>query len=194
MRRKILHVGVSNFDDEQMDELARHGPVETLQPPYHMFRRGIEEDILPYAEAHDIGVLIYGPLAHGLLSGRITPETTFSADDWRATSPDFGGETLRRNLEVVERLKAFAADRGFSLPRLATAWTLTHPGSRRSRWSAPATPHADETVAAADVELTEEDRQEIGQILAGAAPVQGPSPEMQASADAEPGHNNPSLG
>lgn len=86
---KIRHVGVSNYDAKQMDELSRYGRVETDQPPYHMFRRGIEAEILPYAADHDIGVLVYGPLAHGLLSGRMTPETTFPADDWRSHSSDF---------------------------------------------------------------------------------------------------------
>src|SRR5205823_2886766 len=78
---KIRHVGVSNYDTKQMDELSRYGPVETLQPPYHMFRRDIEDEILPYVAGHDVGVLLYGPLAHGLLSGAMTPETRFSAED-----------------------------------------------------------------------------------------------------------------
>ncbi len=64
---KIRHVGVSNFDAEQMEAFSATLPVETLQPPYHLFRRDIEASILPYARAHDIGVLVYGPLAHGLL-------------------------------------------------------------------------------------------------------------------------------
>jgi aryl-alcohol dehydrogenase-like predicted oxidoreductase len=174
---KIRHAGVSNFDAGQMDELARYGPVETLQPPYHMFRREIEADTLLYAEQHDIGVLIYAPLAHGLLSGRMTPETTFAGDDWRASSPDFSGETFRRNLEIVERLKTFAASRGVSLPRLATAWTLSHRGVDVALVGARRPSQLDETVAAADLDLTEGDRDEIGRILEGAAPVKGPSPE-----------------
>ena len=174
---KIRHAGVSNFDAGQMDELAGHGRVETLQPPYHMFRREIEAEILPYAEEHDLGVLIYGPLAHGLLSGRVTSETTFAPGDWRATSSDFRGEAFRRNLEVVERLKAFAASCGISLPKLAVAWTLSHPGVDVALVGARHTSQLDETVAAAEVRLSEADREEIGSILADAAPVIGPSPE-----------------
>ena len=67
---KVRHVGVSNFDAAQMASFSETLPVETLQPPYHLFRRDIEAEILPYAAAHDIGVLVYGPLAHGLLSGQ----------------------------------------------------------------------------------------------------------------------------
>ena len=70
---KIRHVGVSNYDAAQMAEFSRTLPVETLQPVYHMFRRDIEESVLPYTKAHGIGVLAYGPLGHGLLSGALTP-------------------------------------------------------------------------------------------------------------------------
>ena len=79
---KIRHVGVSNFTPDQMQAFSSTLPVETLQPPYHMFRRDIESEILPYVMAHDIGVLIYSPLAHGLLSGRLTEQ--FDSSDWRA--------------------------------------------------------------------------------------------------------------
>jgi aryl-alcohol dehydrogenase-like predicted oxidoreductase len=92
---KIRHVGVSNYDVDQMQALGHFGRVETLQPPYHLFRRDIEETILPYTAEHDIGVLVYGPIAHGLLSGRMTESTTFDPDDWRSKSPDFTGETFR---------------------------------------------------------------------------------------------------
>src|SRR5215210_1808283 len=77
---KIRHIGVSNFDAHQMEEFARTRPVESLQPPYHLFRRGIEADVLPYAQEHDIGVLVYGPLAHGLLSGALGEDTEFAPD------------------------------------------------------------------------------------------------------------------
>ncbi len=83
---KIAHVGVSNFSAEQMAELARSCPVETVQPPYHLFRREIERDVLPYAREHDIGVLVYGPLAHGLLTGAMDADTTFAKDDWRSSA------------------------------------------------------------------------------------------------------------
>src|SRR5271155_5904649 len=88
---KIRYVGVSNFDAAQMAEFARTRPVETVQPPYHLFRRDIEAELLPYAREHDVGVLVYGPLAHGLLTGTMHVDTTFAADDWRSGSPVFKG-------------------------------------------------------------------------------------------------------
>jgi aryl-alcohol dehydrogenase-like predicted oxidoreductase len=174
---KIRHVGVSNFSPPQMDALSGSVPVETLQPPYHLFRRDIEAEILPYAEMHDIGVLIYGPLAHGLLSGRMTRETAFPADDWRSHNPDFSGETFARNLDVAERLQEYAASLGVSLPRLAVAWTLSHPAVDVAIVGARHASQLDETVAAADTEVSDTDREEIERILAEAAPVKGPSPE-----------------
>jgi len=86
---KIRHAGVSNFSAEQMAEFSRTRPVETLQPPYHLFRRDIESEELPYCAEHDIGVLVYGPLAHGLLTGGMSEDTTFADDDWRSQSPLF---------------------------------------------------------------------------------------------------------
>lgn len=174
---KIRHVGVSNYDAKQMEELARHGRVETLQPAYHMFRRAVEVEILPYCAEHDMGVLVYGPLAHGLLGGGMTVETSFSADDWRSRSPDFGGNRFRQNLQVVERLNELAGGLGVSLPQLAVAWILSNPtvdvaivGARRSS-------HLAQTAAAADVTLSEGDLRDIDQILSDADPVSGASPE-----------------
>lgn len=174
---KIRHAGVSNYDVKQMDELAGRGPVETLQPPYHLFRRTIEDEILPYAQENDIGVLVYGPLAHGLLSGTMTPATTFSDDDWRSHSSDFTGETFRRNLAVVDRLKKLAGENGMTLPQLAVAWTLSHPAVDVAIVGARRPAHLGETVGAADMLLNEESRDEINRIMADAVPVVGPSPE-----------------
>src|SRR5882757_3213727 len=111
---KIRHAGVSNFDADQMEVFAKDGPLETLQPPYHMFRRAIDDTVLPYCRTHDIGVLVYGPLAHGLLTGGLRNATKFAADDWRSNSPDFTGESLRRNLAVVDKLEQFAVGRDLS--------------------------------------------------------------------------------
>jgi aryl-alcohol dehydrogenase-like predicted oxidoreductase len=174
---KIRHVGVSNYDVKQMDELARHGRVETLQPPYHMFRRDIERKILPYTAEHDIGVLVYGPLAHGLLGGRMSVETTFAPNDWRSHSSDFTGERFRRNLGVVHRLAEFARELGMSLPQLAVAWTLSHPAVHVAIVGARRASHLDETAAAAGIGLSREDRGHIDEILSAALPVVGPSPE-----------------
>jgi hypothetical protein len=174
---KIRHVGVSNYDVKQMDELARFGRVETLQPPFHMFHRDIEAEVLPYAEANDMGVLVYGPLAHGMLSGRMTPSTTFPADDWRSHSADFSGANFDRNLEVVERLKGFAASLGLPLPQLAVAWTTSHPGVDVAIIGARRPSQLEGVVPAGDIELSAADRDSLEDILAGSVRIAGPSPE-----------------
>jgi aryl-alcohol dehydrogenase-like predicted oxidoreductase len=174
---KIRHAGVSNYGVKEIEELDRTGRVETLQPPYHLFRREIEDEILPYTMDHDIGVLAYGGMAHGLLTGTMTPETRFAADDWRSTSPDFTGETFRRNLAVVDRLRTLAQERGITLPQLAVAWTLAHPAVEVTIVGARRPVHLDDSAAAADIELTPEDLAAIDAALVDATPVWGPHPE-----------------
>jgi aryl-alcohol dehydrogenase-like predicted oxidoreductase len=175
---KIRHVGVSNFEAAEMDEFSRTLPVETLQPVYHMFRRDIDGSVLPYTKAHDIGVLVYGPLGHGLLSGALAPETRFAPDDWRSRSDVFQGEPYRRNLRVVSALERFAQlELGTSVSRLAIAWTLANPavhvaivGTRNPR-------HIDDAIAAADLELDGSALRRIGDIISDEVRVGGPSPE-----------------
>ena len=174
---KIRHAGVSNYDVVEMRQLGRFGRVETLQPPYHMFRREIEETILPHTVEHDMGVLVYGPMAHGLLSGRMTDSTTFDSDDWRSKSSDFTGETLRKNVAVVERLKGLADEMDLSLPQLAVAWTLAHPAVQVAIVGAHRAAQLDETASAGDVELSTTDLKQIETILTDAVPLRGPRPE-----------------
>ena len=176
---KIRHVGVSNFDAKEMEEFSASLPVETLQPPYHLFRRDIEASVLPYTQAHDIGVLAYGPLAHGLLSGALTADTTFAPGDWRASSDVFQGEAYRRNLRIVEALQRFAeVELGTTVSRLAVAWTLANPavhvaivGTRNPR-------HVDDAIAAAELRLDASTLRRIDEIAADEVPVGGPSPEQ----------------
>jgi aryl-alcohol dehydrogenase-like predicted oxidoreductase len=174
---KIRHVGVSNYDVAQIEELGQLAPVETLQPPYHLFRREIEAAVLPYCADHDIGVLIYGPLAHGLLSGAMTAQTSFSPDDWRSQSSDFVGETFAANLAVVDALGAFATERHMPLVELAVAWTLAHPTVQVAIVGAQRPDDLTDSVAAADVKFEESELREIDNILASARPVRGPAPE-----------------
>jgi aryl-alcohol dehydrogenase-like predicted oxidoreductase len=174
---KIGHVGVSNFSPIQMADFATTLPVETVQPPYHLFRREIESDVLPYCRVLDIGVLVYGPLAHGLLTGTLKPDTTFGAGDWRAGSPVFTDDAYRRNLAVVAELQGFAADLGITVSQLAIAWTLANPAVHVAIVGARHTDHVDDSLAAADISLSDADLADIDKIMTAATPVTGPSPE-----------------
>jgi aryl-alcohol dehydrogenase-like predicted oxidoreductase len=176
---KIRHVGVSNFDAEQMEAFSAVLPVETLQPPYHLFRRQIETSILPYARAQDIGVLVYGPLAHGLLSGGMREDTRFAPDDWRSMSDVFRGEAYHRNLSVVSALERFAElELGTSVSRLAVAWTLANPAVQVAIVGTRTPSHVDDAIAAADLALDHEAMRRIDEIVSDEVPVGGPSPEM----------------
>jgi aryl-alcohol dehydrogenase-like predicted oxidoreductase len=176
---KIRHVGVSNFDAAQMGEFAQTRPVETLQPPYDLFRRDIERTVLPYCRAHDIGVLVYGPLAHGLLTGAMDENTTFAADDWRSGAPFFKGDGFRRNVEVVRRLSRLASDElGVSVSRLSIAWTLANPAVDVAIVGARGPRHIEDSVAAAELNLSDADLERIDRVMADAAPMSGPHPEM----------------
>jgi aryl-alcohol dehydrogenase-like predicted oxidoreductase len=174
---KIGHVGVSNFNAAQMREFAETLPVETLQPPYHLFRREIEDDILPYCRQHDIGVLVYGPLAHGLLTGTLNAQTAFADDDWRATSSVFGGDAYRRNLATVRALVIFATERDITVSQLAIAWTLANPAVHVAIVGARQQAHIEDSLRAAGISLSDADLDEIDKIMASATPVTGPSPE-----------------
>ncbi|MFD2470973.1 aldo/keto reductase [Amycolatopsis silviterrae] len=168
---KIRHAGVSNYDATQLSALNE--TVETVQVPYHLFRRGAEADPLPYARAHNVGVLAYSALGSGLLTGSLIADTVFDPSDWRSRSSAFRGDPLRHNLKIVDRLTAFAEERGGTVSQLAIAWTLAKAdvaivGARRP---------ASIEKSAAGFPLTPADLAEIDRISADAVPVGGASPE-----------------
>jgi aryl-alcohol dehydrogenase-like predicted oxidoreductase len=175
---KVRHAGVSNFSPGDMDAFGATLAVETLQTPYHLFRRDIEQETLPYTADHDIGVLAYGPLAHGLLSGRLSADHRLAPDDWRARSTVFRGEPYRRNLEVVAALEQLAcAELGVSVSRLAVAWTLANPAVHVAIVGTRSPDHVDDAIAAADLELDEAMQARIEDIMRDAVPAGGPAPE-----------------
>ena len=173
----VRFVGVSNYDARQMTRFQQVRPIDTLQPPYHLFRREIETSVLPFAAEHGIGVLVYGPLAHGLLSGRMTERTTFAADDWRSRSDLFVGAAFRRNLEVVHDLTRLAARRNATIAQLAIAWTLANPAVDVAIVGARSPQQIAQTTPGADLHLTPEDLAAIELLLRGEVAVGGPAPE-----------------
>jgi aryl-alcohol dehydrogenase-like predicted oxidoreductase len=155
----VRHIGVSNFDVEQLRRAQAIAPVETLQPPYSLLDREIEKEILPFAEREGIGVIVYSPMASGLLSGSMTRERIESLpeDDWRRRSERFREPQLSRNLELVERLRQVAERIGVSPGAVAVAWTLRHPAVDGAIAGFRRPDQVDPIVAAANLELSEED-------------------------------------
>jgi aryl-alcohol dehydrogenase-like predicted oxidoreductase len=126
---KVRWIGVSNFNVRQMELAHRIAPITSLQPPYSLIHRDIEEDILPFCERQRIGVIAYSPMASGLLTGAMTRERVarFPQDDWRRHSPDFQEPRLSRNLALVDRLREIGDRHGRSPAEVAIAWTLRRP-------------------------------------------------------------------
>ncbi|MBA0125443.1 aldo/keto reductase [Haloechinothrix sp. YIM 98757] len=174
---KIRHVGVSNYTAAQLAEFDAVRPVETLQPPYHLLRRSVEQDSLAYAREHDIGVLAYSVLGSGLLTGTLSRQSTFAPGDWRSHASAFRGESLRRNLEVVDELASFAASKNASVSQLAIAWTLAQPGVHVAIVGARRPGTIEASIAGVDVRLSDADLAEIERITAPGVPVGGATPE-----------------
>jgi aryl-alcohol dehydrogenase-like predicted oxidoreductase len=126
---KVRWIGVSNFSVAQMQRARAIAPITSLQPPYSMLRRAIEDEVLPYAQDNGIGVINYSPMVSGLLTGSMTAErvAAFPADDWRRRAVEFNEPRLSRNLRLVELLREIGSGHGVSPGVVAVAWTLKHP-------------------------------------------------------------------
>lgn len=123
---KVRYIGVSNFDVAQMKRAQAIAPIDSLQPPYSLIHPDVEDEVLPFCEANNIGVIVYSPMMSGLLSGRMTREriANFSDDDWRSRSADFQEPRLSRNLQLAELLRNIGSRHGRSAGEVAIAWTL----------------------------------------------------------------------
>lgn len=123
---KVRYIGVSNFNVAQMKRAQSIAPITSLQPPYSMLVRGIEEEILPYAAANNIGVISYSPMRNGLLMGSMKRErvAAFPSDDFRRNLPDFQEPKLTRNLALAEELRAIGSAHGRTPGEVAIAWVL----------------------------------------------------------------------
>ena len=128
---KIRHTGVSNFSAPMMAECRETSPIITNQVGYHIFDRRPESDVMPFVKDNGMGIMAYGSLSHGLLTGTWGVSKTFGDDDWRQAGANFGisswgPENLAANVAVVEKLKVIAADNGKTIPQLAIAWVLAN--------------------------------------------------------------------
>jgi myo-inositol catabolism protein IolS len=161
---KIRYIGVSNFSAEQHAEALHYGPIESSQPMYSLFARAAEEAVLPYCEAHGIGVIAHSPLAKGLLTGKYTPDYRFADDDERSRMAGFQGARFADALRVADALKQWAAAQGHSLVELAIAWTLANPAVTSCIVGAKSPQQAISNAAAAAWELSADDLRAIDEI------------------------------
>ena len=160
---KVRFIGVSNFNVEQMRRVAAIAPIDTLQPPYSLIKRDIEQEILPFAERQRIGVIVYSPMMSGLLTGKMTRErvANFPEDDWRRNDPEFQEPRLSQNLELVERLRAIGERHGRSPGEVAIAWALRHPAVTGAIVGGRRPEQVDGIIGAAEFRLSEAEVAEI---------------------------------
>lgn len=134
---KIRAIGVSNFSPAQMEAFRKIAPLHTAQPPYNLFERAFERDVLPYCRDQNIVTLAYGSLCRGLLSGRTTEQTHFAGDDLRKNDPKFQPPRFAQYLRAVERLDRFAqANYGRRVIHLALRWVIDRQDSMIALWGA----------------------------------------------------------
>jgi aryl-alcohol dehydrogenase-like predicted oxidoreductase len=164
---KIRNIGVSNFSAEQMERALGVAPIASLQPPYSLLATDVEESTLPFALKHHIGVIVYSPMASGLLSGAMTRQriASFPEDDWRKRSPNFQEPALSRNLALVETLRAIGQRYNATPGAVAIAWTLRNLAVAGAIVGIRTPQQVDGTVIAADIHLSTRDVTEIEQIM-----------------------------
>lgn len=161
---KIRWGGVSNFNPEQLGRCQEDHPVISLQPPYSLFNRGIEDEILPWCIEHNTGVLAYSPMAKGMLTGKVTREwiNNLPESDHRKSKDNlFQGERLDAALARVDSLRDIAEDVGCSLANLAVAWVAHQPGVTSAIVGGRKPEQVTETAQAMDVALDESTANEI---------------------------------
>jgi aryl-alcohol dehydrogenase-like predicted oxidoreductase len=164
---KIRNIGLSNFNAKQMQRALNVAPITSLQPPYSLLARDVESSIHPFAREHQIGVIVYSPMASGLLTGAMTREriAALPEDDWRKRNPNFQEPFLSRNLRLVETLRAIAKRRNATPGEVAIAWTLRNPAVTGAIVGIRSEQQVSGIAGAADLELNADDMLEIEQGL-----------------------------
>jgi aryl-alcohol dehydrogenase-like predicted oxidoreductase len=165
---KVRWVGVSNFSAEQMARVAKFGSITSLQPPYSMIRREVEDSVLPHCQKNGIGTIIYSPMASGLLSGAMTRERVVAmpADDWRKEkNNNYREPLLTRHLNLVELLRQIGARHGKKPGEVAIAWTLRHSAVTAAIVGSRRPGQLKELLGAAEWRLTPDELSEIDTFL-----------------------------
>ena len=166
---KVRWIGVSNFNVDHLRRAQAIAPITSLQPPYSILAREIEEAILPYTQAHGIGAIVYSPMKSGLLSGAMTREriAAMPADDFRRRTPHFQEPRLTRNLELAELLRSIGRRHGRTPGEVAIAWTLRHPAVTAAIVGMRSAKQVEGVIGAAEFRLSPEEVQEIEGFLRG---------------------------
>lgn len=160
---KIRAIGVSNFNREQIAEAANYGRIDSLQPPYSLFWRKIEQDAVPYCVENNISVLAYSPMAQGLLTGKFSPGHQFDKEDHRSANVLFQGRNFERAQNALDQLRPIAESHSCTLAQLSLAWLIAQPQAQAIAGARTAEQSQD-NAKAAEVDLSIEELQEIDRI------------------------------
>ncbi len=160
---KIRAIGVSNFSRTQLEEASQYGRIDSLQPPYSLFWRQIEKDIMPYCIENNISILAYSSLAQGLLTGKFGPDHKFDPKDNRTSNKLFQGENFARAQQALEKLRPIAQQHQCSLAQLALAWLIAQPQTQAIA-GARYPEQAKNNAKAASIQLSETELQQIDAI------------------------------
>lgn len=173
---KVRWIGVSNYDVARLEVCERIRHVDSLQPPFSLLHRDVAAAEIPWCREHGTGVIVYSPLASGLLTDRWTVERVdaLPPDDWRRRSPMFRRPAVERNLALRDALRPIAARHGVSVAAVAIAWTLMWPGVTGAIVGARSPEQVDGWIAAATLQLTDEDMEEIAQAIERTGAGSGP--------------------
>ncbi len=160
---KVRNIGVSNFSAVQMQRIISSAPVTSLQPPYSLLFRDIEQEILPYCSEHNIGVIVYSPMASGLLTGKMTRERikNLPDDDWRKSADNFQEPRLSKNLQLVECLTQIGKKHNKTPGEIAIAWTLKNKAVTAGIVGMRRPDQVDGVIHAAEVKLDTDDLKQI---------------------------------
>jgi len=165
---KIRNIGVSNFNARQMARAVMVAPIASLQPPYSLLATEIEHSTLPFAREHHIGMIVYSPMASGLLSGAMTREriAALPEDDWRKRSANFREPALTSNLRLVETLRTIGKRYNTTPGAVAIAWTLRNPAVTGAIVGIRRAQQVEGVIGAAGIDLNSNDLLEIEQVMA----------------------------
>jgi aryl-alcohol dehydrogenase-like predicted oxidoreductase len=165
---KVHHIGVSNFNVEQLKRAEKIAPVESLQPPYSLLHPDVEKEILPYCQQQNIGVIVYSPMASGMLTGRMTKERIqqMPDDDWRRNDANYQEPHLSRNLDLAHLLQEIGQAHNVPAGVVAVAWTLRNPAVTAAIVGARHPSQIEDLVAAAEFRLSDSEEKEIEKFLA----------------------------
>jgi aryl-alcohol dehydrogenase-like predicted oxidoreductase len=166
-RGKVRYIGTSNLTVEELREYQSYGKIVSIQPVLNLFVRYIEAKLLPHCQRTAVGVIVYSPMAMGLLTAKYDRPVTFPPDDFRANNFLFLGKTFERNIAIAKALDAYARERGHTAAQLAVAWVIAHANVTSAICGAKRPSQIEETAPAGDWDLSEQELREIDEIMVG---------------------------